>query len=207
MEELLIAICAAVEGAFNTLIDMDPATRMRLSGMQGRVIAVRLKGPQLSLYLVPTDRGIQVHPRYDGEVDTEILGSPMALLSLGLGNQDAMFAGEVEIRGDVELGQQFKRLLDRLDIDWEEQLSRLTGDALAHHLGRVFRGGWQWGRDTLHTLARDLAEYLQQESRDLPGHAEVTPLLNDIDAFRDDVERLEARVARLRQRLQKEPTQ
>jgi ubiquinone biosynthesis protein UbiJ len=204
MEELLIAICAAVEGGFNTLIDMDPDARRRLSAMQGKLIAVRLKGIDLSLYLLPTDRGIQVHPHYSGEPDTEILGTPMGLLSLGLGNSDAMFEGEVEIRGDVELGQAFKRLLDRLDIDWEEQLSRLTGDALAHHIGRVVRGGLGWGARTLNTLARDVAEYLQEESRDLPTRPEITPLMNGIDDLRDDVDRLEARLTRIRQTLGKE---
>jgi len=204
MEELLIAICAAVEGGFNTLIDMDPDARRRLAALQGRLIAVRLKGIDLSLYLMPTDRGVQVHSHYSGAPDAEILGTPMGLLSLGLGNNDAMFEGEVEIRGDVELGQDFKRLLDQLEIDWEEQLSRLTGDALAHHIGRVVRGGLQWGRSAIETLARDVAEYLQEESRDLPTRAEVTPLLDGIDEFRDDLARLEARIARLQHTLGEE---
>lgn len=201
MEELLIALSAAVEGGFNTLIEMDPDARRRLAALQGRLIAVRLKGIDLSLYLMPTDRGIQVHPHYSAEPDTEILGTPMGLLSLGLGNNDVMFAGEVEIRGDIELGQDFRRMLDKLEIDWEEQLSRVTGDALAHHIGRVVRGGLGWGSRALETLAQDVAEYLQEESRDLPTQAEVSPLLNGIDEFRDDVARLEARINRLHHTL------
>jgi ubiquinone biosynthesis protein UbiJ len=201
MEELLLAICAAVEGAFNTLVAMDPEARRRLAAMQGKVIAVRLKGIDLSLYLIPTDRGVQVYSHYTDEPDTEITGTPIGLLSLGLGNTDAMFEGDVEINGDTELGQAFKRMLDQLQIDWEEQLSRITGDALSHHIGRVVRGGLQWGGRTLNTLARDVAEYLQQESRDLPTQAEIEPLLNGIDNFRDDVARLQARVARVQHAL------
>ena len=204
MEELLLIICAAVEGAFNRLIAMDPEARRRVAAMQGKVIAVRFKGVDLCLYLIATDRGVQVYPHYDDEPDTEITGTPMGLLSLGLGNTDAMFDGDVEIIGDVELGQRFKRMLDKLDIDWEEQLSRYTGDAISHHIGRVVRGGLQWGRRTLNTLALDMAEYLQQESRDLPTQAEVSPLLDGVDNLRDDVARLEARVARIQHALGEE---
>lgn len=197
MDEVVLALCAAFEGAFNTLIDMDPEAKRRLSAMQGRVIALRLKEIDLGLFLVPTDRGVQVYPRYEGEADTEIIGTPAGFVSLGLGNTDAMFEGEVEIRGDVELGQAVKRLLDKLDIDWEEQLSHVTGDAVAHHIGRLVRGGLKWGREAAATLGRDVADYLQQESRDLPTQEEIRPFLNDVDRLRDDVSRLDARLARI----------
>ena len=68
----------------------------------------------------------------------------------------------------------------------------------------MVRGGLQWGGRTLNTLARDVAEYLQQESRDLPTQAEIEPLLNGIDNFRDDVARLQARVARVQHALGEE---
>ncbi|MBD3671285.1 MAG: SCP2 sterol-binding domain-containing protein [Gammaproteobacteria bacterium] len=201
MDEIILALCATIEGAFNTLIDMDPEAKRRLSTMQGKVIAIRLKEIDLSLYLLPTDRGVQIYPHYDGEVDTEIVGTPVGLISLGLGNTDAMFEGDVEIRGDVELGQAIKRLIDKLDIDWEEQLSRVTGDTLAYTLGRMLRSGLQWGQDAIDTLGRDAVEYLQQESRDLPDRKEVDPFLNEVDRLRDDVSRLEARLQRLDRKL------
>lgn len=201
MDELIQAFCATLENAFNSLIGMDPEAKRRLAAMQGKVIRIRLKEIDLSLTLIPTSDGVMVYPRYDAEPDTEIVGTPMGLLNLGLGNKSALFAGEVEINGDVKLGQQVNRMLDQLHIDWEEQLSHLTGDAVAHHLGRVARSTLEWGTQALSGFAANLTEYLQQESRDLSTQDEVTPLLKEIDNFRDDLARLEARIKRIQHTL------
>lgn len=109
--------------------------------------------------------------------------------------------GAVEISGDVELGRRFKELLDGIVIDWEEQLSRLTGDVIAHQIGRSVRAAHAFGTDTLHTLGRNFAEYQQEEARNLPAATEVAEFLAAVDVLRDDTARLEARIARLQARL------
>jgi ubiquinone biosynthesis protein UbiJ len=42
-----------------------------------------------------------------------------------------------------------------------------------------------------------VAEYLQEEGRDVPTRVEVDEFLEDVDRLRDDTERLEARLSRL----------
>jgi ubiquinone biosynthesis protein UbiJ len=46
-------------------------------------------------------------------------------------------------------------------------------------------------------LAESGAEFLTEESRDVVGKGELHAFYDDVDAVRDDVERLAARVARL----------
>jgi ubiquinone biosynthesis protein UbiJ len=113
---------------------------------------------------------------------------------------DQLFSGAVAISGDTELGHNFGKLLGGLDIDWEEQLSRLTGDLLAHRIGNLARGAARWGKDALEALRQDLPEYLQEEVRLLPGRYEVEEFLTEVDRLRDDLERLEQRVRRLSER-------
>ena len=43
----------------------------------------------------------------------------------------------------------------------------------------------------------NVREYLQEESRDVPSRYEVERFTRDVGALRDDVDRLEARLARL----------
>ena len=45
-----------------------------------------------------------------------------------------------------------------------------------------------------------MAEYLTEESRDLPARPEVELLLEGIDRLREDVDRFEARLALLERR-------
>ncbi len=199
MKQIPIVVTAAIEVAVNQVLALDPDTVARLREIDGKVIAIELQGLDVALYLIPTDTGLSVFGHFEGEPDTTLRGSPVGMLRMGLAENasDSFFAGEVEISGDVELGSQFRAILDGLDIDWEEHLSHITGDVVAHRVGSFVRDAVDWGRKTLDTLGRDGAEYLQEESRDLPNRFEMEEFLAAVDTLRTDVDRLEARVERL----------
>ena len=201
--ELVMSVTAGLETALNTALRLDPDAFKRLGNFSDKVIAIELQGPDLTLYLLPGANGISLMSQYPAEPDTTLSGTPLAMAKMALGPNASkiLFTGEVTIRGDVETGQRFKRLLDELDIDWEEQLSRYSGDVVAHKLGDLLRATAAWGQQTLTILGQDAAEYLQLEGQDLPLPGTVRQYLQAVDAVRDDTARLEARVARLRQHL------
>lgn len=203
--EGLTLIEAALEAALNKALRLDPASFARLEQFEGKIIALELHGTGLTLFLMPGRDGIQVMSSLADEPDTIISGTPLALAELSLGDaRRVLFAGEVVIHGDVETGQAFKRLLDNLDIDWEEHLSRYGGDVLAHQLGDLFRGLRDWGRQAGRILGNNLAEYLQQESCQLATREAVVEFSHGVDQLRDDSERLQARVALLQQQLKEQ---
>ena len=59
------------------------------------------------------------------------------------------------------------------------------------------RGALSWGSQAAQALGRATADYLQEESRDLPPAAAVERFLEEVDRLRADSDRLAARVARL----------
>jgi len=199
MKQIPTIITAAIEAAVNQVLALDPDAVARLREINGKVIAIELQGLDVTLYLIPSDAGLSVFGHFEGEPDATLRGSPVGMLRMGLAENasDSFFAGEVEIRGDVELGGRFREILDGLDIDWEEHLSHFTGDVVAHGVGSFVRDAFDWGRKTLDTLGRDGAEYLQEESRDLPNRFEMEEFLTAVDTLRTDVDRLAARVERL----------
>lgn len=201
--ELAMSVSAGLETALNTALRLDPEAIRRLEQFSGKVIAIELQGLNLTLYLLPGSNGVNLMTQYCAEPDTILSGTPLAMAKMALAPDASkvLFAGEVTIRGDVETGQRFKRLLDELDIDWEELLSRFSGDVVAHKLGDLVRATTTWGQQTLKILGQDTAEYLQQEVQDLPLPATVRQFIQAVDSLRDDTARLEARVARLRQHL------
>lgn len=196
------AIAAAMETAINQLLQLDAETLARIRRLQGKVIAIELRGLNVSFYLIPDDHGLNVFSHFEGEPDTVLRGTPLSMARMGLASRasDVLLSGEVEISGDVELGQQVRNILDDLDVDWEEHLSHLSGDIVAHQLGEVVRGVIAWGRKTVDILGRDAAEYLHEESRELPTRDEVDEFLHEVDVLRTDVDRTEARIARLQKR-------
>jgi ubiquinone biosynthesis protein UbiJ len=52
-------------------------------------------------------------------------------------------------------------------------------------------------RHSARAFARDAAEYVSEESRDIAAKAEVETFLDEVDALRERADRLEARVRRL----------
>jgi ubiquinone biosynthesis protein UbiJ len=199
MSLLLTGMTAALQTAINRVVELDQTTKSRLQKLAGKVLAIELSDVPVTLYFVPTEDELQIFSHYDGVVDTRLQGSSIQLLSMGVSAKpgESLFKGEVQIQGDVEMGQEFQNILRAMDIDWEERLSYLVGDVAAHKMGNTVRSMLGWGAQTVASLQDNLAEYLKFESESLPARFELDAFEHDVDTLRDDVERLEARVQRL----------
>ncbi len=187
------ALAAGLETALNAYLALDPEIAPQLAELSGAVIVIELEGLELTLYLLPNEQGIRVMDHYDGEPTVRIRGTPLALIQQ-LRGQPA----DLTVEGDAATGRRFQSLLARLDIDWEEHLSRIVGDPAAHQVGQFWREFRHWGQHTSTTLLQDGGEYLQQELRILPARPAVESFLSAVDGLREDVDRLEARLNRLR---------
>jgi ubiquinone biosynthesis protein UbiJ len=191
-------LAAALETALELYLKQEPEALQRASGLHGKVISIDLSGTGLTLYFLPDPDGVQVLSHYEGRVDTQLSGTPLGFAQLALDSrEDALFQGAVKIVGDTETGQAFQELLAGVDWDWEEQLSHVTGDVIAHQAGNLAQQAKRILDGSRETLTQDCSEYLQEEARLLPTQIEVDYFLNDVDLLRDDVERLEMRVKRL----------
>ena len=190
---------AGLEAVINRYLRLDPDIGPRLAALSGHCIAIDFRGLDLTLFIFPDEHGIQLKDHIEGEADTVLRGTPLGMAQLGLGGntEKTLFSGEVIIEGDVETGQAFKGILDGLDIDWEEQLSGLTGDVIAHQLGNSARLARRVFRHGLATLEEDLGEYLQEELRVLPSRIETENFSADVTRLSMDIDRLAARLKRL----------
>lgn len=192
-------IATGLETVLNPVLRLDPDTQARLAALDGTVIAIELEGLGLTLYLLPGAHGVRVLDQHAGEPTVHIRGAPLALARQWLGRGTT--SGDVTIEGDAAVAREFQTALARLNIDWEEQLSRLLGDAAAHQVGRFWRGFQSWGRQTGDLLGRNTGECLQRELQVLPPRPAVEQFLSAVDALREDADRLAARIERLRRWL------
>ena len=108
-----------------------------------------------------------------------------------------MVGAQIRIHGDVEFVQALKRALSGLEVDFEEQLAGVVGDPLARATSVAVAGVGQWFRRSQQTFFLNLGEYLEHETELLVNRREVDEFASLVDETRDDVERLEQRVARL----------
>ena len=197
---------ATLETAINTALRYDPGSRARLSKLAGKVLGVNLTAPAINLFLVIDDEDdeggyVEVHSRWSGEVTTELSGSALAFLQL-LRNRDATPAKlGVTVRGSSALLAELQSILRDLDVDWEEPLAKLIGDAPAHQLGTGFRLATSWLKDALGSAPKAGAEAVSEEWRMTPPQAQFEAFAEDVAGFAQGVDRLEARIEILRRRL------
>lgn len=194
---------AGLEEAFNRYLALDQDAAEQLAKLHGRVIAFDVVGLGLTLFLIPGPGGLQILSEYEDTPDCRLRGTPMALARMGdrQASSDQLFSGTVEISGNTELAHQFGKILGGMEVDWEEQLSHYTGDIVAHEVGKLFRSTGHWGSRTLETLRLDVQEYLHEELRLLPVKPEIEAFMTDVDTLRDDAERLQARMDRLKKKI------
>ena len=186
-----------LEAAVNHVLALDPETPARLRPLVGRSVRVELPETGMVLRAYFSDRGIslsQPDPD-DPPVDASVRLPATAALTLirSRGEQ----AQGVEFRGDVAVVHALRRLAGGLEIDWEAQLARFTGDIIAHRVGLTVSGMVGWLGETRRTFEANISEYLTEEARQLPPAAEVAGFLDDIDRLRQDADRLAARIERL----------
>jgi len=200
---LPVTLTAALETAFNRYVELDPLGKARLAQLEGKVIAVDILGLDMSLYFLPAATQVHIMSHFEGTADTHVSGAPFSLLRMSLSDrgEQQLFSGDVKITGDIETGQQFNRILKQLDIDWEEHLSHLTGDVIAHQLGRGFRSLLNWGQQTRDSLLKDTGEYVVEESDLVVSAYELEDFSAHVATTHNDVERIQARIQRLQHRI------
>ncbi len=189
-----------LERSLNALLALDPVASGRLASLHGRIVCIRLTGIDLCINVVPGHDGrVQLLGSVEGEADATLSGSPFDLIRASDQEQGhaQLFAGNVQIDGDTGVAVRFSEALAGLDIDWEEHLSHLTGDVVAHEVGRGVRAAQREGERLGRSTRENLSEYLTEEAQLLPHRYEVEDFLADVDELRDDVDRLAARIALL----------
>ncbi len=189
-----------METVVNRLLRLDVDTLSRIAELNGKVIRLRIAGAHpFEIFVLPSEAGLSLREHYEGEPDVTLTGDLPVFARFALRRvvPEMVAAGEVQISGDIDLGQRFQRLMEKIDIDWEEQAARVLGDAAAHQLGNALRDLRTWSIQSLHTLREDAAEYLQEESRLLPLRTRAERFRQAVESLRLDAERLEKRFQRL----------
>jgi ubiquinone biosynthesis protein UbiJ len=106
------------------------------------------------------------------------------------------FDGAFHFIGPVDLADTVRELLQRLDWDAEEDLSRVVGDVAAHRIAEAARGMAAWRREASGRLAQNVAEYVGEERQWVLTRPLFESMSAELAALIDALARLEQRVER-----------
>jgi ubiquinone biosynthesis accessory factor UbiJ len=192
---------ASAEALINRCIDSSAEALRLARRLEGTSLQVDIEG--LTRIRASAHRGrLALLAGDDSGADAVISGSLPALLRLlegGASREPGQAAAQ--IRGDAEIANRYRELFKLARPDPEEELSRWIGDLPARRVSLIARRALEFARRVRRTAGENIAEYLQEEGRDLVNRTELDEFLRGVDELRETADRIEARLGRLEQRL------
>lgn len=160
--------------------------------------AVRIAMPPLQLeFVIDADGSLSEAATQHPDV---VIALPADAPLHALSGSEALMR-KARITGSAELADSLGFVFRNLRWDAEEDLSRLVGDIAAHRLAALARRFASWHVDAANNLAENFAEYFREEQPTLTGARMAEEFAEAVDDLRDDLARLDKRIARLEKSL------
>ena len=195
-------VLATCQSMLNRSIADSTAARRAAQGLEGESLAVEIDGTGIRVTLRVSQGEITLAADDAGPVSAELGAGPLDLLRLArAGSLGELRGTQARLSGDVSVAEGFAELLRLAKPDFEEALSGWIGDIPAHEVGDATRAFVGWGFAASRALRANMAEYLQEESRVMPGRYEVGAFYGDVERLSDDVDHAAKRLDRLERSL------
>jgi ubiquinone biosynthesis protein UbiJ len=194
---------ASAEALLNRGIDGSTQAAVLARRLEGTALQVDIEGITRIRATVAGGRLALMSGEDSGSAlaaaDATISGSPPALWQLV--RTPAAVGRAAQIRGDGEIANLYREMFSLARPDPEEELSRWIGDFPARRLSQFARRLYEATLRARRTAGENIAEYLQEEGRDLVNRTELEEFLRGVDELRETADRVEVRLGRLEQRL------
>jgi ubiquinone biosynthesis protein UbiJ len=202
-------VASGIELAMNQLLELDDDSQQRLKKLSGKSLQVTIKELPWKLLFTFSE---QIDVRSVMISENEFDSSPEAvdcLIELNLETlpkikdssqlTQLIQQKQLNLTGDIYVAQTFSALLKDLDVDWEEQLSRYTGDVVAHQTFTSMRALFDTAKSQIERGAIELGEHLTQSDSIAVKPIEMVEFSRNVTDLRSATERLSARIASLEQ--------
>lgn len=200
------------QSCINRALSLDARSNERLKKLQGKRLEIRFlpiknrpihnsvlkllqffSGSNEKFHIIFQEQGIQF-TEFDN-FDVLVYGPLNSFITLAL-TKNALTAAQqgLTFEGDLSLVEAIKTLFLSLEIDWEEYLSRFTGDTIAHQISQLCHTGFERQKEFLHNTRVNSVLYLTEEAKLIPTQSELTDFMEKVDILSADVERLQMRI-------------
>jgi len=170
------------------------------------VIAVHETSFDICIGIAVVNNEIQLLNEFDGESDVRLAGDKASLLAL-MKSSDALYGSGIRIEGQLSDAEALRSIVSQLDIDIESLLAPIAGGTVAHQAGRFAGLAANWLKSTSEKTQANAKEYLQEEANLLVPQILSEEFSEQLSELREGVDRADARLRRLEQRLNTAKTQ
>lgn len=181
----------------NRYVKLDPQSHRHLEPLQKKILFIDLLGTNKTIYFLFSEDGIDVLQSCDTKPDATIKASPVTLVRVFASKDKKLVDEDLVLEGKVRVAQDVQVLFSSLEVDWEEQLSRLTNDVVAHHVSSLAREITAFLKDAGKSAQVSTVDYLQEDGGVLIPKVRMDRFCEDVDDVAMQTDRLAARIALL----------
>jgi ubiquinone biosynthesis protein UbiJ len=193
----------------NDALQYDLQAQRRLAQLAGQSIVLAMRQPSLTLVVYietgsePQRSQVSLATDPPDQPGARVSGNARDLFAVmrAADRTQAMMTHKIDIQGDTRTFFILQEVMSTLDIDWEMALGDRLGDLPAHYLadGLRFFGGM--ARAQGRSMERTVSNFLREESDWVVPASHWHEHTRAVHQTRLGVDRLGARLARLRQQL------
>ena len=177
-----------------------PAARLRLQVHHGKLIAAQI-GPVETRLRITRDGEMELAGETGAAsaVQTpDVSFTVSTSLLVRLATKDPAAISQILVTGDSELAATLTDIARNIEWDIEADLSRVVGDVVAHRVVASANRARAWQIEAGQRLTANMAEYLTEERQAFTTARELEQLTRQNETLRDDIARLDGRVARIK---------
>lgn len=158
-------LALTLETAINHVLQLDQDSPTRVKKLEGRLLQLDIEGLGITLFFTFKYGVVKVRLEADGEPDTTVSGTPVALFAMAE-PEDADWSlpnSKVQINGDASLARDLERIFSKLEPDWEEPLAGMLGDTAGYQVAQGIRQGVETARETARSASKILSEFMKDK--------------------------------------------
>lgn len=190
----MLRVLSIIEPFLNKIIQLDARAPDQIKSLNNTLCHIEIIDI-ITFDILFLNHHIKLLPPLSETIDTTIKGPLSAFLSLSI-TKDAREAAKqgLSVAGNMVAANHIQNLFFTLAIDWEELISRATGDTVAHQMVSFLKKAKLKQQSFFESLSNATRLYITEEIHLLPTSTELNQFIEDIDHTRADIDRLEARI-------------
>lgn len=100
----------------------------------------------------------------------------------------------ITVKGNIDLANDFSKVIEMLEWDIEEDLSHFIGDIPATEVTKISKRLLKHTKSNIRNLAENFIEYWQEENKILSKNYDLDIFNGHVDELAEDVDRVEAKI-------------
>lgn len=190
-----------ISAALNKIFATDPYVFSQFAALEQKTLRVTLLKTPFDLIVTFHQEGIALtSATVHDQATVQLSATPSNLLRFARTKEHTQMLMEqkIQIKGDMDLLMQIKKIEQQLSIDWEGLLAEYLGDFTANRLCSLLKYTKEKITDHLNLLRSDTLDWLHDDLQCLPRVVEANHFYQGVRTLRRDIDRFEARLKQSR---------